>query len=83
MLGHLIKQDGEWMVKYNNNGDIKLYPLCPETKKWSENPNTQKYIKENIDVVFDFLIKGEYCETQKQIIKHYFAKIKLVEHESI
>ena len=54
MLGHLIKQDSEWMVKYDNNGDIKLYPLCPETKKWSENPNTKKYIKENIEVVFDF-----------------------------
>ena len=21
MLGHLIKQDSEWMVKYDNNGD--------------------------------------------------------------
>ena len=60
---------------------VDLKPEADYVLDISKDDLTQ--IKENIDVVFDFLIKGEYCETQKQIIKNYFAKIKLVEHESI
>lgn len=83
MLGYLVKQNGDWMVKYDDNGSVKLYPLCPETKKWSEKSETKKFIKEDIEVVFDFLIKGEYCETKEQMIKNYFAKIKRIEHENL
>ena len=83
MLGYLVKQNGDWMVKYDDNGSVKLYPLCPETNKWSENSETKKFIKEDIEVVFDFLIKGEYCETKEQMIKNYFAKIKRIEHENL
>mgnify|MGYP003346585637 CR=1 FL=1 len=53
------------------------------TQKWLEKPDTKKVIKENIEVVFDFIIKGEYCETKEEMIKNYFAKIKRVEHHSI
>jgi hypothetical protein len=69
------------MVKYGD--DKKLYPLCPETKKWSTRPEIKKFLKENLEVVFDFVIKGEYCETKEEMIKNYFAKIKRVEHDSI
>ena len=44
MLGYLVKQNGDWMVKYDDNGSVKLYPLCPETKKWSEKSETKKFI---------------------------------------
>jgi hypothetical protein len=83
MKGILVKKNGEWMVKYDDNGDIKLYPLCPDTKKWSEIPTVENYIKENIEVVFDYIVKGEYCETKEQMVKNYFAKIKRIEHESL
>jgi len=81
MTGYLTQTLGEWMVRHEK--DDKLYPLCPETQKWVEKPGTQKIIKENIEVVFDFIIKGEYCETKEEMIKNYFAKIKRVEHHSI
>ena len=81
MKGYLTQSSGEWVVRHDT--DEKTYPLCPESKKWSEKPGTQKYLKENIEVVFDFVIKGEYCETKEEMIKNYFAKIKRVEHESI
>lgn len=83
MKGILVKKNGEWMVKYDDNGDIKLYPLCPDTKKWSERPTVENYIKENIEVVFDYIVKGEYCETKEQMVKNYYAKIKRIEHESL
>lgn len=83
MLGHLIYQNGNWMVRHDDNGIIKVYPLCPQTQKWSEKPDTKRFIKEDIEVVFDFVIKGEYCETKEQMIKNYFAKIKRVEHENL
>ena len=81
MTGYLIQTLGEWMVRHQK--DDKVYPLCPETKKWSERPETKKYLKENTEVVFDFIIKGEYCETKEEMTKNYFAKIKRVEHESL
>jgi hypothetical protein len=81
MTGYLTQTLGEWMVK--NESDEKLYPLCPETQKWSERTETQNFLKEGIEVVFDFVIKGEYCETKEEITKNYFAKIKQVEHSSI
>ena len=81
MTGYLTQTLGEWMVRHEKDG--KLYPLCPETQKWVEKPGTQKIIKENIEVVFDFIIKGEYCETKEEMIKNYFAKIKQVDHQSL
>ena len=81
MTGYLTQTLGEWMVRHEK--DDKLYPLCPETQRWLEKPGTQKIIKENIEVVFDFIIKGEYCETKEEMIKNYFAKIKQVEHQSL
>lgn len=83
MTGYLTQTLGEWMVKHGEGKDQKTYPLCPDSKKWIENPNTQKFLKENIEVVFDFVIKGEYCETKEQMTKNYFIKIKQVEHTSI
>ncbi len=68
MLGHLVKQNGDWVVKYDDNGMIKTYPLCSETQKWSQKPEIKNFLKENIEVVFDFIIKGEYCETKEEMI---------------
>jgi len=69
------------MVK--DHKDEKLYPLCEDSKKWLLKESTQKFLKEDLEVVFDFVIKGEYCETKEQITKNYFAKIKRVEHHSL
>ena len=41
----------------------------PETQKWALRSETQKYLKEDIEVVFDFIIKGEYCETKEEMTK--------------
>jgi len=81
MTGYLTQTLGEWMVKYGD--DKKLYPLCPETKKWSTRSEVKHFLKENLEVVFDFVIKGEYCETKEEMIKNYFAKIKRIEHDSL
>ena len=81
MTGHLTQTLGEWMVKDHKDG--KVYPLCSDSKKWLLKDITQKILKENLEVVFDFVIKGEYCETKEQMIKNYFAKIKRIEHHSL
>jgi hypothetical protein len=83
MLGHLIKQNEQWMVKYDDSGTNKIYPLCVETQKWTQKPEIKNFLKENIEVVFDFIVRGEYCETKEEMIKNYFAKIKRIEHESL
>jgi hypothetical protein len=57
--------------------------LCEETKRWLLKESTKKFLKEDVEVVFDFVIKGEYCETKEQMTKNYFAKIKRVEHDSL
>ena len=56
MTGYLTQTLGEWMVKYGD--DKKLYPLCPETKKWSTRSEVKHFLKENLEVVFDFVF---YC----------------------
>ena len=76
MIGHLIKHNDDWMVRYDDNGILKLYPFCPETQKWSQKPEVKKFIKEDIEVLFDFIITGEYCKIKEQMIKNCFAKIK-------
>ena len=83
MIGHLIKHNDDWMVKYDDNGILKLYPFCPETQKWSQKPEVKKFIKEDIEVLFDFIITGEYCKIKEQMIKNCFAKIKKIEHETL
>ena len=83
MTGHLIKHNDDWMVKYDDNGILKLYPFCPETQKWSQKPEVKKVIKEDIEVLFDFIITGEYCKIKEQMIKNCFAKIKKIEHETL
>ena len=83
MTGYLTQTLGEWMVKHGDDGSEKLYPLCPDSEKWVKKTETQKFLKEGVEVVFDFVIKGEYCETKEQMIKNYFAKIKRVEHENL
>ena len=83
MTGHLIKHNEDWAVKYDDNGILKLYPFCPETQKWSEKPEVKKFIKEDIEVLFDFIITGEYCKIKEQMIKDCFAKIKKIEHETL
>ena len=81
MTGYLTQTLGEWMVRHGD--DDKVYPLCVKSKLWSEKYDTQKFLKEGVEVVFDFIVKGEYCETKEEITKNYFAKIKRVEHDSI
>jgi len=81
MKGYLTQTLGEWMVRHDE--DDKVYPLCTKSKLWSEKNATQKFLKEGVEVVFDFIVKGEYCETKEEITKNYFAKIKRVEHDSI
>jgi hypothetical protein len=81
MKGYLTQTLGEWMVRHDE--DDKVYPLCVESKRWSQKSDTQKFLKEGVEVVFDFIVKGEYCETKEEITKNYFAKIKRVEHDSI
>jgi hypothetical protein len=83
MNGKLVKSLGEWFVKYDNDGHIVLYPLCPQTLVWVNNPLTQKFIKEDIEVVFSLIVKGEYCETKEMLLKNYQAKITSVDHETI
>ncbi len=48
MLGHLIKQNEQWMVKYDDSGTNKIYPLCAETQKWTQKPEIKNFLKENI-----------------------------------
>ena len=81
MKGYLTQTLGEWMVK-NEDGE-KLYPLCPISKNWSKRDQTQKFLKEGVEVVFEFIIEGEYCETKEEMVKKYFAKIMKVEHSSM
>lgn len=81
MTGYLTYSLGEWMVRREE--DDKLYSFCPETQKWSKRPGSQKILKENVEVIFDFIVKGEYCETKEEITKNYFAKIKQIEHSSL
>jgi hypothetical protein len=83
MTGHLTKHNGDWMVRYDDNGILKLYPFCSETQKWSQKPEVKKFIKEDIEVLFDFIITGEYCKIKEQMIKNCFAKIKKIEHETL
>lgn len=81
--GHLIKQNGEWLVNHNDNGYVKLYPLCFETKKWLEETETEKFIKDEFKVSFEFIVKGEYCQTKDEMTRNYFAKIKTIENEKL
>jgi hypothetical protein len=81
MKGYLTQTSGQWMVRHDE--DDKVYPLCTISRLWSEKNVTQKFLKEGVEVVFDFIVKGEYCETKEEITKNYFAKIKRVEHDSI
>ena len=81
MTGYLTQTLGEWMVRRRE--DDKVYPLCPQSQEWSKRPETQKFLKENVEVIFDFIVKGEYCETKEEMTKNYFAKIKQVEHSSL
>jgi hypothetical protein len=81
MKGYLIQTLGEWMVRHDE--DDKVYPLCTTSRLWSEKKGTQKFLKEGVEVVFDFVVMGEYCKTKEEITKNHYAKIKRVEHESI
>lgn len=83
MTGYLTQTLGEWMVKHGDTGKEKLYSLCPHSQEWIKKESTQRFIKEGIEVVFDFIIKGEYCETKESMIKNYFVKIKRIEHEGL
>ena len=83
MKGYLTQSHGEWMVKHGDQQEEKLYSLCPNSQEWVNKESTKKFIKEGIEVVFDFIIKGEYCETKDMMTKNYMAKIKKVEHDSL
>ena len=39
--------------------------------------------KNSQNLLFDFIIKGEYCETKEMMIKNYTARIKKIEHDSL
>jgi hypothetical protein len=83
MLGHLIKQDSEWMVKYDNNGDIKLYPLCPESKKWANKDNIAKILKKDDEIVFDLVTSGRFSKSQDMIVKEFCGKIRYFDPKNI
>jgi len=83
MKGLLIKQDNVWVVQYGEEKEMKIYPLCSKSIEWSKKTEVQKFIKEGVEVIFNEIVKGEYCETKEMMIKNYFAKIIMVEHGSI
>jgi hypothetical protein len=83
MIGLLIKQDNVWVVQHGEGKEIKIYSLCSKSTEWSQKTEVQKFIKEGVEVIFNEIVKGEYCETKEMMIKNYFAKIIMVEHESI
>ena len=68
MTGTLAQKNGEWMVRHSE--DDKIYPLCVTSRLWSEKNVTQKFLKEGVEVVFDFIVKGEYCETKEECTKN-------------
>lgn len=77
MKGVLIKENGEWSVKYGEEKETKIYPLCPDSINWVQ--KNKDNMKDGVEVIFDEIVKGEYCITKEMMIKNYFAKIIVVE----
>ena len=40
-------------------------------------------LNENKEVEFNLVVKGEYCETKEMMIKNYFAKLVLINFDTI
>jgi hypothetical protein len=83
MTGKLINIDQEWFVEYDKNGEKKIYELSPESLLWAKRYDVDKILNENREVEFSLVVKGEYCETKKMMIKNYFAKLVLINFDTI
>lgn len=83
MTGKLINIDQEWFVEYNKNGENIIYELSPESTLWTKRYDVDKILNENKEVEFNLVVKGEYCETKEMMIKNYFAKLVLINFDTI
>jgi rRNA pseudouridine-1189 N-methylase Emg1 (Nep1/Mra1 family) len=83
MTGKLINIDQEWFVEYDKNGEKKIYELSPESLLWVKRYDVDKILNENREVEFSLVVKGEYCETKEMMIKNYFAKLVLINFDTI
>ncbi len=83
MTGKLINIDQEWFVEYDKNGEKKIYELSPESLLWAKRYDVDKILNENREVEFSLVVKGEYCETKEMMIKNYFAKLVLINFDTI
>jgi hypothetical protein len=83
MTGKLINIDQEWFVEYNKNGENIIYELSPESILWTKRYDVDKILNENKEVEFNLVVKGEYCETKEMMIKNYFAKLVLINFDTI
>jgi hypothetical protein len=83
MKGKLVNISQEWFVEYNKNGENKIYELSPESVLWTKRYDVDKILNENKEVEFNLVVKGEYCETKEMMIKNYFAKLVLINFDTI
>ena len=83
MKGKLVNISQEWFVEYNKNGENKIYELSPESVLWTKKCDVDKILNENKEVEFNLVVKGEYCETKEMMIKNYFAKLVLINFDTI
>ena len=83
MTGKLINIDQEWFVEYDKNGENIIYELSPESILWTKRYDVDKILNENKEVEFNLVVKGEYCETKEMMIKNYFAKLVLINFDTI
>ena len=83
MTGKLINIGQEWFIEYDKNGENKIYELSPESVLWTKKYDVNKILNENKEVEFNLVVKGEYCETKEMIIKNYFAKLVLINFDTI
>ena len=83
MKGKLVNIGQEWFVEYDKNGENKIYELSPESVLWTKRYDVDKILNENKEVEFNLVVKGEYCETKEMMIKNYFAKLVLINFDTI
>jgi hypothetical protein len=83
MKGKLVNISQEWFVEYDKNGENKIYELSPESVLWTKRYDVDKILNENKEVEFNLVVKGEYCETKEMMIKNYFAKLVLINFDTI
>ena len=79
----LVNISQELFVEYDKNGENKIYELSPESVLWTKRYDVDKILNENKEVEFNLVVKGEYCETKEMMIKNYFAKLVLINFDTI